>query len=228
MQLLIVHRDAEMGEQLVRMVRDYTGHQCDLVGSDVAALDWGRRHAKCGLLLTQLEADGIDGLTLGGALSEIFPGLQTLFFPAYTGSERCLEVAETKVFPEPIDGDALLDTIERAEKASARPRDLFHVVDIVQMCCLARRSGAIQIVKDKKSGLLFLRTGQLLHAETIAARGTNALFEMVEWEYVEFAYDRGVRASVETIAAPWDEALIEAVTLHKEQKNPPAARRQRA
>ena len=156
MQLLIVHRDAEMGEQLVRMVREHTGHECDLAPS---ALDWGLCHTKCGLLLTQLEADGIDGLTLGGALSEIFPGLQILFFPPYAGSERRLEVAETKIFPEPIDGDALLDAIERAGKAGARSRDLFHVVDIVQMCCLAGRSGAIQIVKDKRSGLLFLRSG---------------------------------------------------------------------
>jgi CheY-like chemotaxis protein len=227
MQLLIVHRDAEMGEQLVRMVREYTGHECDLVGSGVSALEWGLRHAKCGLILTQLEADGIDGLTLGRALSEIFLGLQTLFFPPYAGSERRLEVAETKVFPEPIDGDALLDAIERAVKAGARPRDLFHVVDIVQMCCLARRSGAIQIVQDKKSGLLFLRNGQLLHAEAITACGTNALFEMVEWDYVEFAYDQSVRPPVETIAAPWDEALIEAVTFHKQQKNLTTARQQR-
>ncbi len=223
MQLLIVHRDAEMGEQLVRMVREYTGYECDLVGNDVSALDWGLRHAKCGLLLTQLEPDGIDS-----ALSEIFTGLQPLFFPPYAGSERRLEVAETNVFPEPIDGDALLDAIEEPVKAGARPRDLFHVVDIVQMCCLARRSGAIQIVKDKKSGLLFLRSGRLLHAEAIAACGTNALFETVGWDYVEFAYDQSVRPRVETIGAPWDEALIEAVTLHKQQRNLTSARRRRA
>jgi hypothetical protein len=36
MQLLIVHHDAEMGGQLVQMVRDYTAHDCDLVGSDAA------------------------------------------------------------------------------------------------------------------------------------------------------------------------------------------------
>jgi hypothetical protein len=228
MQLLIVHRDAEMGEQLVRMVKDYSRHECDLVESDAAAIDWGRRHARCDLLLTQLEADGIDGLSLGGSLSEIFPGLQTLFFPAYAASERRLEVAETKVFPEPIDGDALLGAMERAEKPIPGAPDLFHVVDVVQMCCLGRRSGAIQIVKEKKSGLLFSRRGQLVHAETTAARGADAISEMVAWEYVEFAYDRSVRPPVETIVAPWDEVLIEAVTLHKRQKTVMPARRQRA
>jgi CheY-like chemotaxis protein len=212
MQLLIVHRDVEMGVQLVRMVRDYTRHECDLVGSEVAAVDWAHRHAQCALLLTQLVAEGIDGLTLGSTLSQIFSGLQIFFFPAYAASERRLEIAETKVFPEPIDGDALLGAIERAEKAGTLPQDSFHIVDLVQMCCLGRQSGALQIVKEKKSGLLFLRDGRLLHAETTAARGTDALFEMVEWEYVEFAYNRSVPAPVETITTPWDEALIEAVT----------------
>ncbi|HXX42404.1 MAG TPA: DUF4388 domain-containing protein [Chthoniobacterales bacterium] len=218
MQLLIVHSDAEMGEQLARMVKDYSAHDCELVGNDSAALEWGRRHAKCALLLTQLDASAIDGLSLGGALSEIFPGLQTLFFPGYAATDRRLEVAQTKVFPEPIEGDALLDAIEEAGKAPAGRPDLFHVVDIIQMCCLGRRSGAIQIVRDKRSGLIFLRGGQLLHAETTGARGADALFEMIEWGRIEFAYDRTVRAPVETIRTQWDEALIEAVTLCKQEK----------
>jgi len=43
MQLLIVHRDSEM----VQTVKSYTRHQCELVGSDVAAIDWARRHQQC-------------------------------------------------------------------------------------------------------------------------------------------------------------------------------------
>jgi hypothetical protein len=217
MQLLIVHRDVEVGDQLVQLVRDYTRHECDLATSDSAALEWGHHHVKCALLLTQLAADGIDGLTLGGTLSEIFSGLQVLFLPAYAASERQLEVAETKVFPEPIDGDALLGAIERAERAGARSPDSIHMLDLVQMCCLGGRSGALQIVKEKQCGLVFLRNGRVWHAETTRARGTDALFEMVEWENVEFAYDQDVRTPAETITAPWDEVLIAAVTFHKQQ-----------
>jgi Domain of unknown function (DUF4388) len=218
MQLLIVHRDAEVGEPLVQMVKDYTRHDCDLVGSDAAAMDWGRRHRKCALLLTQLEAEGIDGLALGGSLSEIFPGLQILFFPAYAAPEQRLEVADTKVFPEPIDGDALLSAIERAENVPPDAPDLFHVVDVLQMGCLSRRNGAIQIVKGEMSGLVFLRGGRIVHAETTAVRGRDALLEMAAWELIEFAYDRSVRPPVETITTPWDEMLIEAAAPDEEQK----------
>ena len=218
MQLLIVHHDAEMGGQLVQMVRDYTAHDCDLVGSDDAAINWGRRRSHCALLLTQVEDDGIDGLVLGGSLSEIFPGLQTLFLPAYPASARRLEVADTKVFPEPIDGEGLLAAIARAETASAGAPDLFHVVDVLQMCCLSRRDGAVQIVQGKQSGIVFLRDGAIVHAEAAAAHGNEALFEIIAWKFVEFAYDRTFRPPVETITIPWDEALIEAVAQHKEQK----------
>ena len=226
MQILLVHSDAELGDQLARMVKEYTAHECDLVASDAAALDWGRKHPECRLLLTQLEASGIDGLTLGASLSEIFPGLQVLFFPPYPTIERRLEVENTKVFPEPIDGDALLGAVERADGISAGAPDLFHVVDVIQMCCLARLSGAIQLVKNNQSGLVFLRSGHLVHAETPDHRGLDALHEMIAWQYVEFAYDQTVDAPDKTISVPWDEAMIGAVTFHKQQKS--LASRQRA
>jgi hypothetical protein len=218
MDLLIVHRDADVGEQLVQMVKDYTAHECDLVGSDTAALDWGKRHARCALLLVQLEGERIDGLAVGGGLSEIFPGLQTLFLPPYAAAEQRLVVAKTKVFPEPIDGEGLLEAIARAETATPGAPDLFHVADVLQMCCLSRRSGAIQMVKANKSGIAFLRAGQIVHAETAKARGRDALFEIMEWEYVEFAYDKTVRPSVETITSSWDEILIEAVARQRQSK----------
>ena len=209
MELLVVHRDAELGEQLVQMVKDYTAHECDFAGSYVAAIDWSRRHARCRLLITQLEGEDLDGLALGAALSETFPGLQTLFLPPYAASEQRLVISHPKVFPEPIDGELLLEAISQAETATAGAPDLFHVVDLLQMCCLSRRSGAVQMVKENRSGIAYLRSGNLVHAETTAARGREALREIVGWEHVEFAYDKTVRPPVETITLPWDELLID-------------------
>jgi DNA-binding response OmpR family regulator len=208
MQVLIAHRDAEIGEQLAQMVSDYTNHECDFVGSAPAAHDWGRRHARCNLLLVQLEAEDFDGLAVGAELSEIFPGLQTLFLPAYPAEEQRLKVADTKVFPEPIDGEALLNAIEQAETATAETPDLFHVADIIQMCCLSRRSGALQLVKENHSAILFLKHGVIVHAETSAGRGRDAFFEIASWRLIEFAYDRTVRPPVETVHEPWDQLLI--------------------
>lgn len=218
MQLLIVHRDAALGDQLVQMVTGYTAHDCGLAQSNAAAIAWGRSQSQCTLLLTQLQDDGVDGLTLGGQLSELFPGLQTLFLPGYPATEQRLEIDNAKVFPEPIDGEALLAAISRAEASTPGAPDWFHVVDVLQMCCLSRRSGAIQMVRGTRDGIVFLRGGQLVHAETTACRGKDALLEMLSWEFVEFAYDGTVRPPVETILAPWDGVLIETVARYKQQR----------
>jgi DNA-binding response OmpR family regulator len=217
MQLLIVHDDAEVGEQLAGMIADYTEHGCDLVEDDAAAQRWAQPHARCELLLAQLEGPGVDGLTLGGSLSEIFPGLQVLFLPAYPAAEQRLEIAKTKVFPEPIDGERLLEAIETAASAQADAPDLFHVLDVLQMCCLSERSGAVQIVKEGQSGIVYLRDGKIVHAEGAVTRGTEALLEIAGWGDIEFAYDASVRAP-ETISMPWDEALIQAVVRHEKEK----------
>jgi DNA-binding response OmpR family regulator len=217
MQLLIVHDDAEVGEQLAGMVADYTGHTCDLVENDAAAQQWAQKHAHCELLLAQLEGPGVDGLTLGGSLSEIFPGLQVLFLPAYPAAEQRLEIAKTKVFPEPIDGERLLEAIETAASAEAGAPDLFHVLDVLQMCCLSKRSGAVQMVKEAQSGIVYLREGKIVHAEAAITRGTEALLEIASWGNIEFAYDSSVLAS-ETISLPWDEALIQAAVRAKKGK----------
>ena len=218
MQLLIVHDDAEVGEQLAGMVADYTEHAADLVKNDAAAQQWAQKHARCDLLLAQLDGTEVDGLSLGGALSEIFPGLQVLFLPGYPASEQRLEISRTKVFPEPIDGERLLEAIEKAAGAERGAPDLFHVLDVLQMCCLSKRSGAVQVVKEAQTGIVYLRDGKIVHAEGAVTRGTEALLEIADWGDIEFAYDSAVRAA-ETISTPWDEALVQAVVRHRKEKS---------
>jgi hypothetical protein len=214
MQLLIVHDDVEVGEQLVGMLKDYTSHQCDLVESDAMALRWAQGHDRCGILLAQLQGSAVDGLALGGLLGETFPGLQTIFLPSYPASDQRIEIARTRVFPEPIDGERLLEAIEAAAEVRPEAPDFFQVLDVLQMCCLGGRTGALQLVKQTKSGIVYLRGGKIVHAESPAARGTGALLEITSWDLVEFAYDESVSAP-ETISFSWDEALLQEIVRHK-------------
>ncbi|MGZ5002147.1 MAG: DUF4388 domain-containing protein [Chthoniobacterales bacterium] len=217
MQLLIVHHDAEVGEELVRMIRDYTEHQCGFATSDAKALDWARGVTRCSLLITQLQAEGVNGFALGANLCEMFAGMQTMFMPDYSVSEQRLEISHSKVFPEPIDGERLLDAIAIADEQRQTGHDLFHALDVLQMCCLAGRSGALQLVEGSKTALVYLLNGRIVHAERGTARGVDALYELVAWEAVEFAYDYQQRATVTTISVPWDEAVVAAVGRRKSQ-----------
>jgi hypothetical protein len=218
MQVLIVHSDAELGKELMQMVKDYTAHDCDLCRNSAKANAWAQRHHHCDFLLTQLDAKGIDGFVLGGNFSEIFPKLQTGFFPGYSASAQRLEVSETKVFPEPIDGERMLKAIAHAADTSAEGRDLFHAVDLLQMCCLSGKSGAIQMVSAEKIGIVYLRDGAILEAETGNAKAKDALYEIVGWNAVEFAYDGSVTIPVRAITRSWHEIMIEAVLRRKQRK----------
>ena len=217
MQLLIVHHDAEVGEQLMRMVQDYTEHQCGFANSERAALDWARGIPRCSLLITQLHGEGVNGLNLAAILSETFAGLQTMFLPDYSTEEQRLDIPGTKIFPEPIDGERLLNAIAHAEAHRQTGMDLFHALDVLQMCCLSGRSGAVQLVKGSKTAIVYLLSGRIVHAERGTARGAEALYELVPWDAVEFAYDYSVRAPVHTIKTEWHEAIIAAVARRKAQ-----------
>jgi Domain of unknown function (DUF4388) len=85
------------------------------------------------------------------------------------------------------------------------------------MCCLSGRSGAVQIVKQTGSGIVYLRDGKIVHAEGATTRGPEALREIAGWDEVEFAYDSSIEAPSETISAPWDEALADTVVRQEEK-----------
>ena len=211
--LLIVHRDPEIGRDLVQLVKDYTGYESVLTSSESETLVWLRRQPalRPRILLTQLQAAGLDGFTLGASLGEMLPGLQTLFFPAYGASEQRIEITGSKVFPEPIDGERLIGTIERSVRMFSDAPDLFHVLDVLQMCCLSQRSGALQMISGGNVGTAYLRDGQIVHAETASESAHGAISEMVSWGEVEFAYDRSVHAGVETIKKAWNALFIDAL-----------------
>lgn len=212
-QLLIVHRDADMAHQLVQMVKEYTGHDSASASSESETLVWLRRNPNVHprILVTQLDAHGVDGFALGAMLAEMLPGLQTLFLPPYRASEQHLEIASSKVFPEPIDGERLIATIERSVRMLPDAPDLFDVVDVLQLCCLSKRSGAVQMVAGSLPGTIYLRDGQIVQAETECASAKEALVEVVSWGEIEFAYERGMRPAVEPLKSPWNQLLIEAM-----------------
>jgi Domain of unknown function (DUF4388) len=221
-QLVIVHRDAEIGRQLVQLVKEFTGCDSAHTTSESETLVWLRRQpeARPRILLTQLDGPGFDGFSLGAILSEMFAGLQTLFLPPYSAMQVRIEIAGSKMFPEPIDGDRLIATIERSIRMRWDAPDWFHVVDILQMCCLARRSGALQIVRGSRVGAVYLRDGEIVHAETNSIRGYPALVEMISWGEIEFAYDRAMTAESETLRGRWDQILSDALEENKRSALP--------
>jgi len=221
MQLLIVHAEAEIGEGLSAMIREYSAHTADYAATEETALDWAARGYD--LLLLQLESAQIDGLALADSLGAISPAAQIFFLPGYALAEQRLEIAQTKIFPEPIDGERLLQAIERVAKLTDAP-NAFNPVDLLQMFCLSGKSGAVRLTAGEELGVVFLRNGELRHAVTAQAFGLPAIYEMTQWGPSTFSYDANASPAEQTIDIGWDAALIEVVMReHEEQALEPGA-----
>ena len=66
--------------------------------------------------------------------------------------------------------------------------DQFQLVDIIQMCCLGRRTGKLIINHGERRGFVYLDNGTIVHAECEGFDGDDAAKSIIE------AQDRKVAA----------------------------------
>jgi Sulfatase-modifying factor enzyme 1/Domain of unknown function (DUF4388) len=97
----------------------------------------------------------------------------------------------------------------------------FHLLDIIQMACLAQRDGCLQIRHRSKRGEVLLRRGQIYHAEVDGLDGEDALLEILCWDTGIFSFSSGNDASGrrKTIDGAWEHVLMEAVRRRDEILN---------
>ena len=174
-QLLIVHRDPEIGRDLVQVVKDYTGYESVLTHSESETVVWLRRQPEVRpqILLTHFRHRGWMVLSSARRWAKCSRGYKHCSsrlrrFRTTHGSSRL----------ESFSGTNRRGTANRHDRAvhadvSGAP-DLFHVLDILQMCCLSGRSGALQMVSGANVGTIYLRDGQVMHAETGTECGNDA------------------------------------------------------
>src|ERR1700733_10600582 len=106
MRLLVLHPDREVGEGLVAMLREFTTHEVDWF-CDAATATVSLRNSRCDVLLAELAG----GLAVLHSLGEESLPREIFFLPGYARTEQRLEVTLTRVFPEPIARERLLQAL---------------------------------------------------------------------------------------------------------------------
>ena len=89
--------------------------------------------------------------------------------------------------------------------------DQFQLVDIIQMCCLSRRSGRLRISKGMDKGVIFLNDGNMIHAICGDAIGDEAIYRIISWDFGEFSLDEGLESPEQTISSGWEHLVMEGV-----------------
>jgi formylglycine-generating enzyme required for sulfatase activity/CheY-like chemotaxis protein len=96
--------------------------------------------------------------------------------------------------------------------------DQFQLIDIVQMCCISRKTGKLMITRGAQSGIIYVKEGNIVHAEVGAKQGDEAVYEIVGWDYGRFALDLHKTAPIQTIYSGWEHLLMEGTRRRDEQR----------
>ena len=95
--------------------------------------------------------------------------------------------------------------------------DQFDLVDIIQMCCVGKRTGRLQIARRVERGVLYLRGGQIIHAASGGLEGEEAAYEIIGWSAGQFSFEDGVQPEEPTIQTGWEHLVMEGVRRRDEK-----------
>ncbi len=103
--------------------------------------------------------------------------------------------------------------------------------EIIQLNVHNRFSGCIEVHDEERQGLIFLRDGEIVHAEQEGILGEAAFYEIVSWPGGRFSLQENVATTRSTIKKSCQFLILEAHRLMDERRRradpaaPPPARR---
>jgi len=100
--------------------------------------------------------------------------------------------------------------------------------DVIQMNALNRFSGCITVHFRQRTGVIFFRDGEIIHAEQGEKTGETAFYEILQWPGGKFNLQPKVTTTSCTIREGWRYLLMEACRLLDEQRNQSQSARQPA
>ena len=89
--------------------------------------------------------------------------------------------------------------------------DQFDLIDIIQLCCISKRTGRLQISRRNERGVLYLLGGQVIQAVSGGLEGEEAAYEIIGWSAGQFSFEDGVQPDAQTIHAGWEHLIMEGV-----------------
>jgi hypothetical protein len=81
--------------------------------------------------------------------------------------------------------------------------------EILQTCCLSRRSGQITFRSGESYGFVYIQQGRVLHALCGTKEGEEAVYQMFSWDAGNFSLDQDILPHKKTITSTWEQLLFE-------------------
>ena len=85
----------------------------------------------------------------------------------------------------------------------------FSAAEILQMSCLAQRSGRFTFKSGRGNSEIYLQHGSIRHALFGSLEGEAAVAEIFRWRQGRFFFEEGIISQVQTVDRPWAHLLID-------------------
>lgn len=85
----------------------------------------------------------------------------------------------------------------------------FSAAEILQMTCLAQRTGRFTFKSGRGNSEIFLHHGAVRHALYGSLEGEAAVAEVFRWRQGRFFFEEGIISQVQTVNRPWAHLLID-------------------
>jgi CheY-like chemotaxis protein len=221
-QVLFVDDDANFLEILQNVMTHYAGSSWEMhtaldVGQALTILQ--ERHID--LLIIDVHMPVVDGLQCLGLLRRTYPDLLRVVLTgdaSETYRAACLNAGAELFLEKPVSEDAwqnIFTTLN--ELAKLQPEEGFRGVlrrvglpDILQMECLGRSSSVLEVTVKGSQGRIFIREGQIIHAEAGERIGEDAFNYLMGLKGGEFNLQPFTEPPTQTISDSWEFLLMEA------------------
>ncbi len=87
----------------------------------------------------------------------------------------------------------------------------FSLVDVIQMCCISRKTGLLVVQSRGREGDLYVHNGAVVHAEAPGHEGEEAVYEILSWEDAQSSLTENASSPKTTIHVGWEHLLMEGV-----------------
>lgn len=176
------------------------------------------------LLITDIKMRGMQGTELIVLARQIHRDLPVIVMTAHSDAELRIQAVQGSIeyFDKPIDFEALLacvDQILDRRRVGFSGAILVQTLpDIVQLYALSSATGALQIRRRLKEGMIWFERGEIVHASADEITGVDAFYEIMRWSGGEFSMEIGSEAPSRTIRMRWTELLMESCRLLDESR----------
>jgi len=234
-RILFVDDDVELLGLLQRLMATFAGETWEiLTASDVSQAMVLIQQHRMDLLVVDIRMPLMDGVQFLELLQRRYPNLIKVVLTAEASEERraaCLKSGAELFLEKPREEGgwravyAMLN-----EVAKFQPNQGFSGVlrrvglqDVLQMECLSRSSVVLEIRAGEQRGSIFVKDGQITHAEMGAHLGEDAFNRLLALAGGEFDRRPWSEPPQTTVTGSWEFLLMEAARARDEQEGLKAA-----